>query len=111
MDDFNQEDILDRRLREAAPYINDDGFTARVLKQLPSHPATMRVRGVILVGVTILACVLTYFLSNGGRFVAESFVRLAGLPLLWLLLVTFCSGILVSSLGLVAAVSKLRQPS
>src|SRR5437762_1503583 len=33
---MNQEDWLDRELREAAPYIDDDGFTVRVLQQLPA---------------------------------------------------------------------------
>ena len=36
MNEETQEDWLDRRLRDAAPYIEDDGFTARVLRQLPA---------------------------------------------------------------------------
>jgi len=35
MEQVNQEDWLDGELREAAPYIDDEGFTARVLQQLP----------------------------------------------------------------------------
>ncbi len=35
MNEIKQEDWLDRQLREAAPYIDDEGFTARVLQQLP----------------------------------------------------------------------------
>jgi hypothetical protein len=35
MDEKNREDWLDQQLREAAPYIDDDGFTARVLQKLP----------------------------------------------------------------------------
>ena len=36
---------LDRQLREAVPYINDDGFTARVIARLPaprSEPRWLR---------------------------------------------------------------------
>jgi len=29
------DDTLDRQLREAAPYIDDEGFTARVMAKLP----------------------------------------------------------------------------
>ncbi len=36
MDNISEEDQLDRQLRDAAPYIDDDGFTARVLQQLPA---------------------------------------------------------------------------
>ena len=37
MDDQFQEDWLDTRLREEAPYIDDGGFTARVIQQLPAR--------------------------------------------------------------------------
>jgi hypothetical protein len=30
------DETLDRQLREAVPYINDDGFTARVIARLPT---------------------------------------------------------------------------
>ena len=36
MDEIEQEDWLDRKLREAAPYIDDDGFTARVMEAIPA---------------------------------------------------------------------------
>ena len=36
MNEVKEEDWLDRQLREAAPYIDDKGFTARVLQQLPA---------------------------------------------------------------------------
>ena len=49
MKQVNQEDWLDRELREAAPYIDDEGFTARVLQQLPPPGAVM------------ICCVLSFF--------------------------------------------------
>ena len=30
------DDTLDRQLRDAAPYIDDEGFTARVMARLPA---------------------------------------------------------------------------
>ncbi|MEY2487373.1 MAG: hypothetical protein QOH39_3021 [Verrucomicrobiota bacterium] len=102
-----QEDRLDRQLREAIPYIDDDGFTSRVLKQLPvSRQAVDRSRAVILIGVTALATLLAYLLS--GQYVNESIARLTSLPTLWLLLMTFAAGLLLSGAGLVAAVAKSR---
>jgi hypothetical protein len=59
MEQVNQEAWLDRKLREAAPYIDDEGFTARVLQQLPP-PRRGRdlLRAAILLGMTFLASVL-----------------------------------------------------
>ena len=41
MDNQFQEDWLDTRLREEAPYIDDDGFTAKVIQQLPASMETV----------------------------------------------------------------------
>ena len=110
MDEKNREDWLDRQLREAAPYIDDDGFTARVLqKLLVARPQRQSLRAVILIGTTLLACALAYVLSDGGRFLAVEIVRLTALPTLWLLVLAVGSGILVMAGGLVAAISKTRE--
>ena len=37
MNESIEQDWLDRKLQEAAPYIEDDGFTAHVLRQLPAR--------------------------------------------------------------------------
>src|SRR6266536_1359498 len=81
MDEKQQEDSLDRQLREAAPYIDDDGFTVRVLRQLPP-PRRGRdsLRAVILLGITLLASALAYVLSDGGRFLVIAMARLTALP-------------------------------
>src|SRR5437867_11779500 len=73
MSEIEQEELLDRQLRDSAPYIDDAGFTARVLKQLPrklSGPRRESLRAVIIFGITLLASVLAYVLSDVGRFVA-----------------------------------------
>lgn len=110
MDQITPEDPLDRQLREAAPYIDDAGFTARVLAKLPASRRSERsLRAVILPGITLLGSVLAYVLSDGGRFITENILGVASLPMLWLLLIAFSTGVLVTSAGLIAAVSKSRE--
>ena len=107
MNEKNQEEWLDRQLREAVPYIEDDGFTARVLRKLP--PAKRRdqsLRSIILIGLTALGSALAYVLSGGGRFVVIEMSRLATIPTLWLFAVALGSGILVMTGGLIASISK-----
>jgi len=110
MDQFIGDDELDRQLREAAPYIDDDGFTKRVLKQLPKDPAPSRVRGAILITAALVATVLSYFLSGGGQFVFGYVAQLSQLPLQWLLALAFTVGILIAGFGLTAAIFKSREP-
>jgi hypothetical protein len=110
MDELIQEDPLDRRLREAAPYIDDDGFTARVLRRLPPpRRPRQSLRTVILLAITLLACVLGYVLSDNGRVVSVTIERLATLPTLGLFALALVSGMLVTALGLVAAMTKSHE--
>src|SRR2546430_13932541 len=103
MDEKNREDWLDRQLREAAPYIDDDGFTARVLQKLPvARPQRQSLRAVILIGTTLLAWALAYVLSDGGRFLAVEIGPLKALAAVWLLVVAVGSGILGMGRGLCA---------
>jgi hypothetical protein len=110
MNETQQEDWLDRQLREAAPYIDDEGFTARVLQQLPP-PRQPRpsFRGAILLAMALLASVLAYLLSDGGRFLVVAATRLTTLPILWLFVLALVSGILVMAGGVIAALSKTRE--
>ena len=109
MERLIDDDELDRQLREAPPYINDDGFTARVLHQLPVRRAPVRLRATILIAATILATVLAYVLSGGGRFVRQIVGQLSELPLSWLLTLAVSAGLLVAMCGLAAAVFKARE--
>jgi hypothetical protein len=109
MKQVNQEDWLDRELREAALYIDDEGFTARVLLQLP--PLGRRrdlLRAIILLGVTFLASVLAYVVSGGGRFVSVTLERLAALPALWVFVLALASGLVIAAAGATAAISRSR---
>jgi hypothetical protein len=109
MEQVNQEDWLDRQLREAAPYIDDEGFTTRVLQQLPPpRRGHDLLRAAILLGMTFLASVLAYFVSGGGRFVSMSIERLASLPALWVFVLALASGLVISAVGATAALSKGR---
>jgi len=109
MEQVNQEDWLDKELREAAPYIDDAGFTARVLQQLPP-PRRSRdlLRAAILLGMTLLASVLAYVVSGGGRFVSVTIERLAALPALWVFVLALASSLLVAAVGATAAISRER---
>src|SRR5260370_37811769 len=85
MDEISQEDKLDRQLREAALYIDDNGFTARVLQQLPAPRRTRRsFRSAILLAAALLASALAYVASDGGRFLIVAMARLVTLPAVWL---------------------------
>ena len=106
---MNQEDWLDRELREAAPYIDDDGFTARLLQQLPPpRRGHDLLRAAILLGMTFLASVLAYFVSGGGRFVSVTLERLAALPALWIFVLALVSGLVIAAVGATAAISRER---
>jgi hypothetical protein len=105
----NQEDWLDQKLREATPYIDDEGFTARVLQQLPrARPRRDLLRAGIILGMTFLASVLAYVFSDGGRFVSVTLERLAALPALWVFALALASGLVVAGVGASAAISRSR---
>jgi len=106
-----QEDWLDARLRDDAAYIDDAGFTTRVVKKLPSRPIRNWLRGGILLGLTVLAGVIVYLLSGGGWFLAEGMTRIVMLPLPLILVCAAAVTLLVMAGGLVAAISKVGRRS
>src|SRR4051812_2860713 len=111
MNDNDELDLLDRRLREAAPYIDDAGFTRRVLQALPAprRRAVESFRAMILLSITVLGSLLAYFLSDGGRFISEGVVKLAyGSPVM-MFLAAIVSGLVVTGLGMAAALWKSRE--
>ena len=110
MNEISQEDPVARQLREATPYIDDNGFTARVLRRLPAPRRARRsLRGAILLAATLLASALAYLASDGGRFVVVAMERLATLPALWFFAFAFGSGILVMTAGAIAAIAKASE--
>jgi len=104
------DDLLDRKLQEAVAYIEDDGFTARVLQQLPQPIRRMEfLRSFILVAMSALASALTYVLSDGGRFILVEMFRLTTIPTLWVVAFALASGMLVMAGGIFAAMHRTNQ--
>src|SRR5262249_49387374 len=109
MDEQLQEDWLDARLREETPYIDDAGFTAQVMQKLPAAPAKRSFRGLILIGLTLLASGLTYFLSDGGQFVVQAARQIAGTNFLLLCEIALVCGLLLTALAASAALQFVRH--
>jgi hypothetical protein len=101
------DDLLDARLRDEAPYINDAGFTGRVMKQLPRRRVSWsKLRAFIILAATILSVVVAYFASGEGMFVHDAFARMSGLRPLYLVLVIFACGAAMTISGLWAALTR-----
>ena len=109
MDEQFQEDWLEQRLCEEMPYIDDAGFTARVVQKLPAPGSPYSFRAAILVGITLLASIVTYLASDGGRFLIVAVYRLAAMPLLFVSLVAICSTLVMTAVAASAAWSNVRE--
>jgi len=104
------DESLDRQLREAVPYIEDDGFTARVLQQLPTlRPRHQFLRTFILVAASSLASAIAYVVSDGGRFVVVEIFKLTTIPTMWVMAFALATGLLVMAGGILAATSRTIQ--
>ena len=104
------DETLDRQLREVMPYIDDEGFTARVMARLPAARREPRwLRAMILLGLTLLGSAVAYLVSGGGRFVREGVIQLSDFPI-WLLLVfAFGCGLVVGAFAVIVAVRKTPE--
>lgn len=95
------DELLDARLHDETSYIDDAGFTARVMKQLPRHRVSWSsLRSFIILAATILSVVVAYFASGEGMFVHDAFARISGLQQLQLFLVIVGCGIAMTIAGL-----------
>ena len=70
MDEKLQEDWLDARLRDEAPYIDDAGFTSRVVQKLPARrrARSLSARSILLGIDAGRLRRLPISLSGGGQF-------------------------------------------
>ena len=109
MDEQLQEDWLDQRLRDEMGYIDDDGFTASVVQKLPAAGSRYSFRAAVLLCVTLLASIVTYLASDGGRFLIVAVYRLAAMPLLFVSLVAICCTLVVTAVAASAAWSNMRE--
>lgn len=107
IDEQLQGDWLDAKLRDEMPYIDDAGFTARVVHQLPTRRRTSRsVRSAIIIGLTLIACVMVYFLTGGGETLADSAAFLIAMPLVTVCVIAGCCALLVTVLGAFLAITR-----
>jgi len=104
------DETLDRQLREVVPYINDDGFTARAIANLPAARREPQwLRAMIVLGLALLGTGIAYFLSGGGNFVRQGMVQMADFPI-WLLLVfAFGCGLVVGAFAVIFAIRKTPE--
>jgi hypothetical protein len=110
MDAMIDDDTLDRQLRDAAPYVDDEGFTARVIARLPARRREPRwLRATVLLGLTVLGSGVAYLLSGGGRFVREGVVELSSFPIWVLLGFAFGCGLLVGAFAVIFAIRKTPE--
>ncbi len=109
MDEQLQEDWLEQRLRDEQPYIDDAGFTAQVVQKLPAPGRPRSARAAILLGITVLASLLAYLASDGGRFLFVAFYEVAALPLLWVSLAALCCAMMLTALAASAAFINARE--
>ena len=104
-----QEDWLDAKLREEAPYIDDAGFTAAVVQKLPVAQGSRSSRNVILLGFTIISTLVAYLVSGGGEFLADSAAFLVAMPIVTVCAIAGLSALLVTAIGGYAAIAKTRE--
>ncbi|MBA2622917.1 MAG: DUF5056 domain-containing protein [Chthoniobacterales bacterium] len=103
-----QEDWLDARLRDEAVYIDDDGFTGRVVQQLPARQQSRLSRAVILLAVTLVACIVAYLISGRGMFLTHTAEFLVAMPLATVCAIAGACALLVTVVGASAAFAKAR---
>src|SRR4051794_20849817 len=103
-----EEDWLDAKLREEAPYIDDAGFTASVMQQLPAPRRSRSMRTVILLGFTIISTLVAYLVSGRATFVTDAAAFLVAMPLTTVWAIAGGSALIVMTLGASAAISKSR---
>src|SRR5262249_43598977 len=100
---------LDRKLREAVPYINDDGFTARVIASLPAvRREPQWLRALIVLGLALLGTGVAYVIS-GGHVVREAIIQFTNIPI-WLLRVfAFVYSLVVGAFAVIFAIRKTPE--
>src|SRR5205809_749632 len=100
----------DPGLRDETPYIDDAGFTARVMQQLPHRRFSWSAqRAFIIFAATIVSVVIAYFASGEGMFVHDAFARMSGLKPVQLLLLILACGTGMTIAGLWAALTRTRD--
>ena len=111
MDEKLQEDWLDARLRDEAPYIDDAGFTSRVVHKLPVRQVRRSYRAFIMLGITLVACLAAFWFAGGTSLALDAYTNVAMMPVMWMWISAAGAALLVMAGGLAAALSRSRGRS
>ena len=111
MEEQIQDDPIDARLRDEAPYLDDAGFTSRVVQKLPARHVRRSYRALILVGITLVASLAAYWLSGGTSLFVEGVTYVTMMPLTLIWLGVGAAAVLVMAGSLAAAYSRTRGRS
>ena len=110
MEEQLQDDWLDARLREEASYVDDDGFTARVVQHLPVRRRQSRsMRAAILLSITFMATLAAYVASGGGQFLADAAAFMVAMPLVTVCAIAACCALIVMAISAYVAFTKTRE--
>ena len=108
MDEKLQEDWLDARLRDEAPYIDDAGFTSRVVHKLPARQVRRSYRAFIMLGITLAACLAAFWFAGGTSLAIDAYTNVAMMPIMWMWISAAGAALLVMAGGLAAALARSR---
>ncbi len=94
------EDILSQK----EPYINNNGFTEKVMLSLPKAGVNQLWRSAIILGCTILSCLIVLFIPGSVKYITDaildvvtpgtliqlpiSSIAIVGILLLWVIVLT-----------------------
>lgn len=98
-------------MRDEAPYLDDAGFTSRVVQKLPARQVRRSYRAFIMLGITLAACVASFWLAGGTSFALDAYTNVAMLPVMWMWIFAAAAAIVVMAGGLAAALSRSRGRS
>jgi hypothetical protein len=102
------DETLDRQLRDAVPYINDAGFTARVIARLPAAQREPQwLRAMIVLGLALLGTGVAYLLSGG--VIRQGLIQMADFPIWLLLIFAFGCGLVVGAFAVIFAIRKTPE--
>ncbi|HEX8077677.1 MAG TPA: DUF5056 domain-containing protein [Chthoniobacterales bacterium] len=111
MEEKLQEDWLDARLRDEAPYIDDAGFTSRVVQKMPARHVRRSYRAFILIGITVAACLAAFWLAGGISFAIDAYASFVMMPLRTIWAGLIIATAVVMSGGLALALTRSRGRS
>src|SRR5262245_11068281 len=104
------DEALDRQLRDAVPYMNDDALLARVTARLPAARREPQwLPAMTVVGLALLGSGVAYLLSGGGRFVRDGMIQMTDFPIWFLLIFAFGCGLVVGAFAVIFAIRKTPE--